>query len=232
MGYLFAADSTRQTVALNDLFENVRFLDIRLINVADTLELVLRFSFCMLVIFLIVWKIYNKRGNSKQFALSFLAIGGTVFLLTFLLSSVKLQLGFALGLFAVFGIIRYRTDTIPIKEMTYLFVIIGVAVINALANKKVSYVELALTNAAVVVGLFFLEKLFNPRRELSIRMRYEKIELIHKKDEEALLQDIRERTGINVTHYTLQKIDYLRDIADLTLYYYEDDQEHITPEEN
>ena len=152
-----------------------------------------------------------------------MAIGATVFLLTFLLNSVKLQLGFALGLFAVFGIIRYRTDTIPIKEMTYLFVIIGVSVINALANKKVSYVELVLTNSAIFFGLFWLEKVLNPRREHSMRMRYEKIELIHKKDEEAMLKDIRERTGLNVTRYEVERIDYLRDIADMTLYYHEDE---------
>lgn len=225
MGFLFASDATSagKSIQLNDLFENLRFLDIRLINVADTLELVLRFAFCMLVIFLIVWKIYNKSGNSKQFALSFMAIGGTVFLLTFLLSSVKLQLGFALGLFAVFGIIRYRTDTIPIKEMTYLFVIIGVAVINALANKKVSYVELLFTNAAIYFGLYYLEKVLNPRRELTLKLRYEKIELVHKKDDTLLLEDIRKRTGLNITHFTIEKIDYLRDIADMTLYYYEDD---------
>jgi hypothetical protein len=234
MSFLFASDSTGtgSNMQLNDLFENLRFLDIRLINVADTLELVLRFAFCVLVIFLIVWKIYNKSGNSKQFALSFMAIGATVFLLTFLLSSVKLQLGFALGLFAVFGIIRYRTDTIPIKEMTYLFVIIGVAVINALANKKVSYVELLFTNFAIFFGLYYLEKVLNPRRELTLKLRYEKIELVHKKDDALLLEDIRKRTGLNITHFTIEKIDYLRDIADMTLYYYEDDaMVHIdTPE--
>jgi uncharacterized protein DUF4956 len=232
MGFLFAQDTASTNIALNELFENLRFLDIRIINVADTLELLLRFAFNALVLGLIVWKIYNKRGNSKQFALSFMAIGATVFLLTFLLNSVKLQLGFALGLFAVFGIIRYRTDTIPIKEMTYLFVIIGVSVINALANKKVSYVELILTNSAIFFGLFWLEKALNPRREHSMLMRYEKIELIHKKDETALLQDIRERTGIKVTRYTVEKIDYLRDIADMTLYYYEDDSTYMKKENN
>lgn len=235
MSFLFASDSTGtgSNMQLNDLFENLRFLDIRLINVADTLELMLRFAFCVLVIFLIVWKIYNKSGNSKQFALSFMAIGATIFLLTFLLSSVKLQLGFALGLFAVFGIIRYRTDTIPIKEMTYLFVIIGVAVINALANKKVSYVELLFTNSVIFFGLYYLEKALNPRRELTLKLRYEKIELVHKKDDALLLEDIRKRTGLNITHFTIEKIDYLRDIADMTLYYYEDDaMVHIdTPKE-
>ncbi len=227
MGFLFAQDSVSTGVAMNDLFENLRFLDIRVINVADTLELLLRFSFNALILFLIVWKIYNKRGNSKEFAFSYIAIGATVFLLTFLLNSVKLQLGFALGLFAVFGIIRYRTDPIPIKEMTFLFVVIGVSVINALSNKKVSYVELLLTNGAVFVGLYYLEKILNPRKEVAMRLRYEKIELINKNDETLLLQDIRERTGLNITRFTVKKIDYLRDIADMELYYFEDDIPYI-----
>jgi len=221
MELLFAGSSG---VQLNELYESIRFLDIRLINVADTLELTLRFIFNMIIIFLIVWKIYNKRGDSKQFAVSFIAIGTLVFLLAFLLNSVKLQLGFALGLFAVFGILRYRTETIPIKEMTYLFVIIGVSVINALSNKKVSYAELLLANVVVFVGLFYLEKIVNPRKELTMKMRYERIELVHRRDEKLLLEDIRKRTGINVIRYTITRIDYLRDTADLILYYYEDDR--------
>lgn len=223
MSLLFAADSSTTGMAMNEIFENLRFLDIRLINVSDTVELTLRFLFNILVIFLIVWKIYNKRGNSKQFSLSFVAIGATVFLLTFLLNSVKLQLGFALGLFAVFGIIRYRTDPIPIKEMTYLFVVIGVSVINALANKKVSYAELLITNAVVVVGLYYLEKALNPRREMSLKMTYEKIELVNMNEDKLLLEDIRRRTGINVHRFTIVKIDYLKDTANLILYYYDDD---------
>lgn len=225
MGFLFAQDTSSSSVALNELFENVRFLDIRVINVADTLELLVRLLFNLLVIGLIVWKIYNKRSTSKEFSFSFLAIGAVVFLLSFLLNSVKLQLGFALGLFAIFGIIRYRTDTIPIKEMTILFVVIAVSVINALANKKVSYVELIITNGAIFFGLYWLERFLHPRREMSMQMRYEKIELMHKKDEALLLKDIRERTGLNVTRFTIERIDYLRDIADMTLYYFENDPE-------
>ncbi len=151
-----------------------------------------------------------------------MAVGATIFLLTFLLHSVKLQMGFALGLFAIFGIIRYRTDPIPIKEMTYLFVIIGISVINALSNKKVSYVELLLTNSMVFVGLYYLEKVLDPCKEKLMILRYEKIELINKDDETLLLEDIRKRTGLNVIRVKVIKIDYLRDIADMELYYYDD----------
>ena len=75
-----------------------------------------------------------------------------------MLNSVKLELGFAMGLFAIFGIIRYRTDAIPIKEMTYLFIVIGISVMNALAHSKLSYSELIFTNTIIIVGLWFLEK--------------------------------------------------------------------------
>jgi len=221
MNFLFAQDTAR-SVPLNELWEGVRFLDIRLINVADTLELIVRLLLNLLVIGLIVMKIYNKRSSSKEFTFSFLAIGAVVFLLCFLLNSVKLQLAFAFGLFAIFGIIRYRTDTIPIKEMTFLFVVIAVSVINALANKKVSYVELIFANAAIFFGLYYLERFLNPRKELVMRMRYEKIEHMHKKDEALLLEDIRKRTGLNITRFTVERIDYLRDIADMTLYYFDD----------
>ena len=231
MNFLFAQDTTA-SLPLNELWEGIRFLDIRVINVADTLELLIRMLFNLLVIGLIVWKIYNKRSNSKEFAFSFLAIGAVVFLLSFLLNNVKLQLGFALGLFAIFGIIRYRTDTIPIKEMTFLFVVIAVSVINALANKKVSYVELLITNGAIFFGLYWLERILHPRREMSMKMRYEKIEHLHKKDEDLLLEDIRKRTGLNVTRFTIERIDYLRDIADMTLYYYENDPVYTKKDDN
>ena len=142
-----------------------------------------------------------------------------VFLICFLLSNVKLELGFALGLFAIFAIIRYRTDPIPIKEMTYLFIVIGISIINSLSNKKVSYAELLLTNALIVYGLWWFEKRLMLRQEGSIRLIYEKIENVNCKNEEILLADIKERTGMNISRYEIKKIDFLRDVADIVLYY-------------
>ena len=139
--------------------EQLRFLGIKLINVNDFTELLIRFTINTLLILLVVHFIYAKRSQRKDFYFSYIAIGVIVFLICFLLNNVKLELGFALGLFAIFGIIRYRTDPIPIKEMTYLFIVIGISVMNALANKKVSYAELAFTNTVVVFGLWWLEKM-------------------------------------------------------------------------
>ena len=138
--------------------EQTRFLGIKLINSIDLAELILRFAFNSLIIFLVVHKLYARNSRRKDFYFSYLAIGIIVFLMCFLLNNVKLELGFALGLFAIFGIIRYRTDTIPIKEMTYLFIVIGISVLNALSNKKVSYTELMFTNTAILFGLWLLEK--------------------------------------------------------------------------
>lgn len=199
--------------------EQFRFLGIKVINAADFVELIIRFTFNTGLIFFVTHFLYAKNSTRKEFYFSYLAIGVVIFLLCFLLNSVKLELGFALGLFAIFGIIRYRTDTIPIKEMTYLFIIIGISVMNALSNKKVSYTELIFTNAALLFGLWLLEKRIASHREESIKMTFEKIELIHQDKSELLLEDLKERTGLDINRYEVHKIDFLRDVADITLYY-------------
>lgn len=199
--------------------ENFRLLDIKVINTVDFMELLLRLALNLTVVFLVVHFMYARNSKRKDFYFSFLSVATVVFLLSFLLNSVKLELGFALGLFAIFGIIRYRTDAIPIKEMTYLFIVIGISVINALANKKVSYVELAFTNAVIVVGLWFLEKRLMLKQEGSIKLKYEKIENIHTDKHDVLLADLKARTGIDIIRYEILKIDFLRDVADVVLYY-------------
>ncbi len=212
-------DSTLTNVELNSWEENIRFLGIKIINVADLSELLIRLLLNTFLIFTVVHFMYAKNSRRKDFYFSYLAIGVIVFLLSFLLNNVKLELGFALGLFAIFGIIRYRTDTIPIKEMTYLFVVIGISVINALSNKKVSYSELVVTNAAIIAGLWFLEKRLMLKQEQSIKLIYEKIENIHTDNDEILLADLKERTGIDIKRYQINKIDFLKDIAEITLYF-------------
>tara|TARA_Y100000287_G_C14055821_1_gene273545 strand:+ start:43 stop:477 length:435 start_codon:yes stop_codon:yes gene_type:complete len=140
-----------------------------------------------------------------------------------LLDDVKLQLGFALGLFAIFGIIRYRTDPIPIKEMTYLFLVIGVSVVNALANKKISHAELLFANFVIISVTFVLEKLWLLRHESRKSILYEKIELISPDKKELLLKDLKERTGLNIVRYEVKKIDFMRDVANIIIYYYSDE---------
>ena len=199
--------------------DSYRFLGIKIIDTWDFTELILRFTFTLLVTFLVVNNIYAKNSKRKDFYFSYMAIGAIVFLLCFLLNNVKLELGFALGLFAIFGIIRYRTSQIPIKEMTYLFIVIGISVINALASKKISYAELLITNAIIIAGLWFMEKRLMLRQEGSIKLIYEKIDSINVMRKEELLEDLEERTGIHIKRYEVKKIDFMKDVAQIEIFF-------------
>lgn len=211
--------STNMNTALQWITSQVRFFDIKLMNAEDFWQLVFRFAFNLLVTFVIVFFIYAKNSRRKDFYFSYFAIGTTIFTLCFLLESVKLELGFALGLFAIFGIIRYRTDTIPIKEMTYLFVIIGISVINALSGKKVSYIELIFVNLAIIATMWILEKILMLRQEVCLNITYEKIENIHLKNKDELLKDLEERTGVKVKRVEIQEINFMRDVAKIKIFH-------------
>ena len=136
-----------------------------------------------------------------------------------MLENVNLQMGFALGLFAIFGIIRYRTDPIPIKEMTYLFLMVGLAMVNALSNRKISYAELVFSNIAIITLTWYLEKIWMLKREEMIEINYEKIELVHPSKRKELLEDLKERTGLDIVKVTVMRMSYLRDTAKLRILY-------------
>ena len=185
------------------------------------LELILRFSFDLFVTVVIVRFIYFSKNKRKDYLFTFILIGLTVFLLCILLDSVNLQLGFALGLFAIFGIIRYRTNPIPIKEMTYLFIIIGISVINSLSNDSISYVELLFTNLAIIGTAWMLERVFLLEHEAGKTIVYEKIDLIKPQNYQKLLKDLEERTGLKINRADIGEINFLRDTAMVKIYYFE-----------
>lgn len=183
------------------------------------ITLALRFAFNLAATFAIVVLLYARISKRKEFYFSYFAISIAVFLLVFLLESVKIELGFALGLFAIFGIIRYRTDAIPPKEMTYLFIIIAVSVINALSKDYLGYIELTCVNLLLVIALWALEKILMLRRESSLMIVYEKIENMHQDKEAEMIKDLEARSGVKIIRYQIDKIDYLRDIACITIYF-------------
>jgi hypothetical protein len=182
----------------------------------------------MLFVVLLVRGIYYPIAKRKDFLFTYLLFSLTIFLMCFMLESVKLQMGFALGLFAVFGIIRYRTDAIPIKEMTYLFVVIGMSVMNALINKKISLVELSFANLVIIGATYGLEKVWLLRHEAQKIIVYENIDLIKVGREEEMIADIELRTGIKVNRFEIGKIDFLRDTALIKIYFFEDEQGNQT----
>jgi hypothetical protein len=200
---------------------------IELIDKVDFWELVVRFAFNMLVVFIGVRWLYYPRTKRKDYLFTYIVISAVIFLLCFLLDNVKLQLGFALGLFAIFGIIRYRTDAIPIKEMTYLFLVIGVSVINALANKKISYAEILFTNFVILFLCFLMEHIFMLKHESTKTILYEKIDLIHTDRRAELIQDLEARTGLKINRIEVGRINFLRDTVKINIYYYEQDQQAI-----
>ena len=171
------------------------------------------FSLNLFVVFLIVVGLYARNSKRRQFYFTYFALSMAIFIMCYILVNVKIELGFALGLFAIFGIIRYRTDTVPIKEMTYLFVIIAVSVLNALAKDGIGFLELILANSLIVVGLFFLERILNLKPETSKQIIYDKIENIHEDQKEELLADLYMRTGRKINRYTIKSIDFSRNVA-------------------
>ena len=205
------------------LLDGLEFLGTPLFDSKDFFKLIVKAAFNLAMILVIVRYIYYPITKNKDYLFTYLLISLTVFLLCILLDSVKIELAFALGLFAIFGIIRYRTDPIPIKEMTYLFLVIGVSVINALANKKISYSELVFANFMIIAVTFGLERIWLLRHETRKNVIYERIDLIGPEKRDELIKDLKDRTGIDVVRVEIRRIDFLKDIAYLRIFYYEND---------
>ena len=199
---------------------NMQIFNTDILNAEDLIKLVSRFGFNLIVSLVLVRILYYKASRRKDYLFTYMMFSTVIFLLCFLLENVKLELGFALGLFAIFGIIRYRTTTIPIKEMTYLFIIIGVSVINALANKKISYSELVFTNVAIVSIVWGFERIWFLKHESTKMILYEKIELIKPENYSLLLQDLNARTGLDINRVEIGKINFMRDTAEIKIFYY------------
>ncbi|MCF8362734.1 MAG: DUF4956 domain-containing protein [Prolixibacteraceae bacterium] len=201
----------------------MEIFNIDLIDVDDFFELLLRFALNFIVVFIAVRFLYYRVRQRRDYLFTYILISTVVFLLCFLLENVKIELGFALGLFAIFGIIRYRTRQIPIKEMTYLFLVIGISVINALSNKKISYAELFMTNALLLAVTYGLEKMMMLRHESRKAVNYEKIEMVKPENRSEMHDDLELRTGLKINRFEVGKIDFLRDTARVNIYYYEDE---------
>ncbi len=179
----------------------------------------LRLFLHLIVIFIIVRFLYYSKTKRRDYLFTYFLISTVIFLLSYMLESVKLEIGMALGLFAVFGIIRYRTMQIPIKEMTYLFIVIGVAVINALANNGVSMAELLASNIVIILITWSLEQLWRIPHVSSKVVQYDRIELIVPSRSQELKDDLRNRLGLDIFRFEVGKVDFLKDTAKLVVYY-------------
>jgi len=197
------------------------FLNIELMNWEDFWDLIIKAVFNTLVVLYLVRVLYYKVTPRKDFLFTYIMISQVVYFMLMLLENVGVNLGFALGLFAIFGMLRYRTRQIPIREMTYLFLVIGVSVINALSNRRVSYAELVLTNLVVVAVTYLLERKFLLKHESKREINYEKVDLIKPENREELIRDLEERTGLKINRVEIGRMDFLRDSARVYIYYFE-----------
>lgn len=194
------------------------FLGIPLCDTISVMQLGVQFLINLLVCSAIVWLFYYPKSHRKDFAVTFMLFSSAVFMLLFFMKSVGIDVSIGLGLFMIFGIMRYRTEMVPIREMTYLFLSIAVAVINGI-NLMVSYAELALANGLIIAILYILEYHVMRRKEASRLVCYERIELIRPERRGELIADLEERLGHKVLRVDVGNVDFLRDVAFLKVYY-------------
>lgn len=187
-------------------------------NAEEMWHLLLRFSFHMLVCFIMIHFCYYRKNRNREYYKSLIFFSAGMFLLLFLLESIKLQIGLTLGLLAIFGVIRYRTETVPIKEMTYLFMVIAISVINGL-SLSVSYAVLGATNLLIllIIGFFEYQKFLSSTSSKLIL--YDRIELITPEKHNELMADLKQRTGLDIKKIEIGHVDFLRDAAFIKVYY-------------
>ena len=182
-------------------------------------------GFNLAVALLIVRLIYYPTTQDKQYVLTFLTFSTVTYFVLGLLTSVDLSIGVGFGLFAIFSVLRYRTDTISAREMTYLFVVIALAVMNSVLATQSDYVRMLTSNGVVVLVMFVLEREWGFHFEASKQINYDKIELVLPARKEELLADLRARTGLPIRHVAVGRMDLVRDTAELTLFFDDRDQQ-------
>lgn len=191
----------------------------------DFYPLLMRMAINLIVLTILIRFMYYAKSRRKDYLFTYYLIGMITFFLCFGLKKLDIDTGMGLGLFAIFGILRYRTEGIEIKEMTYLFLVIGLSVINALASNKISMAEMALMNViliAITAGLEFLWLLKHESRKVIL---YDRIDLIQPERYQEMKADLEKRTGLRINRVEVGKIDFLRDVAQIRVFYDGDEQQ-------
>lgn len=190
----------------------------------DFINMLIRLVICLFFSWFIIDRLYYAKSQRRDFYFTFMLISVAIFLLVFFMIFVlddmkgKTGIGIGIGLFGIFSIMRYRTDSMPVREMTYLFVIVALAVINALAT-VISYPELFVTNIVIALLVWLCE--VNPRMQhtSSKLIQYDRIELVKPENRDMLMNDLRNRTGLDIVDVEVGGLDFLRDMAILRITY-------------
>ncbi len=204
--------------AMQTSMESIMIMGTPLVNVSDFWFLIIRCLFNTAIVWFIIHFLYYKKSQRRDYYFTFMLISLSIFFLIYLLGSVKIKIGFALGLFAIFGIIRYRTESMPVREMTYLFVIIAISVINALAG-PVSFLELVATNIIFALVIWLCEGNKWIKHTACKLVQYDKINLVTPDKYDEMVADLKKRLGLDIVKVEIGAVDFLRDMAVLKVYY-------------
>lgn len=194
------------------------FMGVSVFDVNILIMLLIRFAANLLICWIIIQFFYYRKSKRKDYYFTFMLFSVTIFLLLFILQNLSMEFGFALGLFCIFGMIRYRTETVQIREMTYLFVIIGISAVNGL-SMDVDYTTLLVANLLFLLVIWILESNKFVKHTSTKIVLYEKIALIKPDRYNDLMADVKDRTGLDVQKIEVGHIDFLRDVAYLKVYY-------------
>jgi len=198
---------------MSELFGSETLID------GDVVRFLLRLLVDLAFLSMVVHAVYFRIYRNREYVFTYYVFNIITFGMCLLLRKVPIELGFALGLFAVFGILRYRTEPIRIRDLTYLFIVIGLGILNGVSNKKISVAELFAINGVIVAATAILELHPKGRTESSTPMLYDNLTLLHPGNEAQLHDDLRARTGLPVVRVEVQRYDMLRDAAEITIYY-------------
>jgi len=184
----------------------------------------MRLSINFVFITIIVRFIYYKITKRKDYLFTYYLLGFIIFFICFSLKKLDIDTGMGLGLFAIFSIIRYRTNQIEIKEMTYLFIVIGLSVVNSLASNKISMTELAIVNLFILGMTYSLEYLWLLKHETRKSILFENIKLIDISKQDELKAELERRTGLIINRVEIGRLNFLDDTAQVRIFYYDDEQ--------
>ncbi|MFL2623406.1 MAG: DUF4956 domain-containing protein [Flavobacteriaceae bacterium] len=197
---------------------NMEFLDVPFFD-DDFYKMCVRFIINITALIALVRGSYYAFSKKADYVFTFYLVGTVVFFLCFTLKKYEIDLGLALGLFAIFGILRYRTDPLKVREMTYLFIVIGLSVINALSNKKMSYVEILTANAVVILMAYYLDRYWSRQKTASKDILYQSLDYIKPDQHELLKKDLEDKLGFKILNVEIGQIDFERQTVKVKIRY-------------
>ena len=202
----------------------VDFLNIQLFDGPALGKMLILFGINLLVCWIITHFFYYRKSHKREYYFTYMLFSTAIFFILYQLQNMSVEVGVALGLFGIFSMIRYRTEQLPIREMTYLFVLIAISIINGVGMAS-SYASFIATNIIFILLVWVLEAAGMSNRKAQKIITYEKIALIKPDRREELLADLRERTGLEIVKVQVGSIDFLKDTAFLKVTYLPNDSE-------